>query len=132
MNRTTDLPREPVYTEDGDGYFPVFIGFSKNKSKNYAAIGAQTIAKDILWVMKLAGIDTEQYKAHCVRHASLAAKRDHGMERDVFLASAKMSGAVYDRYYNVPILHEQYHTSEERQTHYARQYGLLSQVAIAD
>ena len=132
LNRTTDLPREPVYTEDGDGYFPVFIGFSKNKSKNYAAIGAQTIAKDILWVMKLAGIDTEQYKAHCVRHASLAAKRDHGMERDVFLASAKMSGAVYDRYYNVPILHEQYHTSEERQTHYARQYGLLSQVAIAD
>eukprot|EP01050_Picozoa_sp_SAG11_P026944 SAG11_NODE_6637_length_1275_cov_2.623299_2_plen_61_part_00 len=59
--------------------------------------------------MQLAGIDTVQFKAHVIRHASLAAKRDYGIERDVFLASAKMSGAVYD--HNVPIPRDEYQTS---------------------
>eukprot|EP01050_Picozoa_sp_SAG11_P043204 SAG11_NODE_20319_length_448_cov_0.739255_1_plen_29_part_10 len=29
--------------------------------------------------MQLAGIDTVQFKAHVIRRASLAAKRDHGI-----------------------------------------------------
>jgi hypothetical protein len=130
LERTAELPREPVYLEDGTGYFPFYIAFSKNKNKNYAGIGSQRVAKDILWVMQLSGIDTTQFKAHCVRHASMAAKRDHGVERDIFLASAKMSGEVYDKYYNVPVLHDEYQTAEGRRAHYARQYG--QQLAVAD
>ena len=130
LDRTTDLAREPVYTEDGDGYFPFYIAFCKNKNKNYAGIGTQRVSKDIIWIMQLAGIDTVQFKAHVIRHASLAAKRDHGIERDIFLASAKMSGAVYDKYYNVPILRDEYQTSEERRAHYARQYGMLEKEPV--
>ena len=101
-------------------HFPLFIAHSKNKNKNFGGIGAETIAKDILWIMGLAGIDVETFKAHLVRHASLSAKRDHGVERDVFLASAKMSGPVFDKYYNVPIIKSQ---PEVRRQHLDRSLG---------
>ena len=68
------------------------------------------------------GCTVTEFKAHCLRHSSLAAKRDGGVERDVFLTSAKMSGEVYDRYYDVPILRVS--TVRERMGHGARQFGL--------
>ena len=42
----------------------------------------------------------------------------------------QMSGAVYDKYYNVPILRDEYQTSEERRAHYARQYGMLEKEPV--
>eukprot|EP01050_Picozoa_sp_SAG11_P022064 SAG11_NODE_4069_length_2053_cov_2.867172_4_plen_88_part_01 len=88
MERTDHLSREPVYVEDDTGYYPFFITLTTNKEGNYAGISPATIAKQVLWVMHLSGIDTGHFKAHCVRHSSLAAKRDFGVERDVFLTSA--------------------------------------------
>eukprot|EP01050_Picozoa_sp_SAG11_P008828 SAG11_NODE_796_length_7130_cov_57.915375_5_plen_190_part_00 len=135
MQRTDHLSREPVYVEDDQGYFPFFLALSTNKSKNHEGIKAATIAKDILWIMQLSGIDTAYFKAHVVRHASLAAKRDFGMERDTFLACAKMSSQVYDKYYNVPIVREHARTDEVRRSHAERQYGQLgerSTLAICD
>ena len=38
------------------------------------------------------------------RPAKAQAKKELGVERDVFLSCAKMSGEVFDKYYNVPIL----------------------------
>eukprot|EP01050_Picozoa_sp_SAG11_P018017 SAG11_NODE_2666_length_3114_cov_6.157877_1_plen_136_part_00 len=135
MQRTDLLSREPVYVEDDQGYFPFFISLSKNKSKNHEGISAATIAKDVLWIMHLSGIDTEFFKAHVVRHSSLAAKRDYGMERDLFLSCAKMSGQVYEKYYNVPIVRGHARTDEVRRSHSERQYGQLggeSTLAICD
>ena len=83
--------------------FPFFISIQKRKGQHHA-VKSETIAKDVLRVMDLAGIDVNAFKAHCLRHSSLQAKKDFGVERDIFLASAKMSGQVFDRYYNVPIL----------------------------
>jgi hypothetical protein len=58
-----------------------------------------------------------------MRHSSLAAKRDFGVERDVFLTSAKMSGPVFEKYYNVPIVRDNEHATMTRRKHAQRQYG---------
>eukprot|EP01050_Picozoa_sp_SAG11_P013953 SAG11_NODE_1670_length_4486_cov_6.844313_3_plen_412_part_00 len=123
MDRTDHLSREPVYVEDDTGYYPFFIALTTNKEGNYAGISAATIAKQVLWIMRLSGIDIEQFKAHCVRHSSLAAKRDFGIERDVFLTSAKMSGPVFEKYYNVPVVRDNEHATMTRRAHAQRQYG---------
>ena len=73
--------------------------------------------------MQLSGIDIEHFKAHCMRHSSLAAKRDFGVERDVFLTSAKMSGPVYEKYYNVPVVRDNDRAAATRRAHAQRQYG---------
>ena len=73
--------------------------------------------------MQISGIDVEHFKAHCMRHSSLAAKRDYGVERDVFLTSAKMSGPVFEKYYNVPIVRDNEHATMTRRKHAQRQYG---------
>ena len=91
------------------------------------AISTATISRWIVEMLKLSGIDTAYFKAHVVRHASLAAKRDYGIERDMFLACAKMSGQVYDKYYNVPIVREHARTDEVRRSQAERQYGQLGE-----
>eukprot|EP01050_Picozoa_sp_SAG11_P038493 SAG11_NODE_15741_length_567_cov_2.365385_1_plen_126_part_00 len=58
MQRTDLLSREPVYVEDDQGYFPFFVSLSKNRSKNHEGISAAPIAKDVLRIMHLSGIDT--------------------------------------------------------------------------
>jgi len=123
MERTDHLSREPVYLEDDTGYYPFFIALTTNKEGNYAGISAATIAKQVLWIMQLSGIDIEHFKAHCMRHSSLAAKRDFGVERDVFLTSAKMSGPVYEKYYNVPVVRDNDRAAATRRAHAQRQYG---------
>ena len=133
MERTNHLPREPVYVEDDTGYYPFFIALTTNKEGNYQGISASTIANQVLWIMKLSGIEVEHFKAHCVRHSSLAAKRDYGVERDVFLTSAKMSGPVYEKYYNVPVVRDNEHAAATRCAHAQRQYGDgQSSLAICD
>jgi hypothetical protein len=121
--RTDGLPREPVYVEDDTAYFPFFVSLTTNKERNHTGISAATIAKQVLWIMQLSGIDVEHFKAHCMRHSSLAAKRDYGVERDVFLTSAKMSGQVFEKYYNVPIVRDNELAAMTRRKHAQRQYG---------
>ena len=97
------------------GDYPLFIALRPNpKTRLYEGIGANTFAKQMLWVMGLAGIDIEMYKAHVLRHSSLQAKLNAGVERDVFLTSAKMSGEVFEKYYNVPVLNARRSNVSER------------------
>ena len=102
FERTDGLPR----TTDADGNYPFFLAASKTKG-SYKGIGSETIAKDMLNVMDAAGVDVEMFKAHSGRHASLAAKAEAGVKMETFLSSAKMSGAVYQKFYNVPVLKKQ-------------------------
>lgn len=118
--RTDVLPRQSICCEiNGSGNisgdYPLFIALRPNpKTSLYEGIGANTFAKQMLWVMGLAGIDIEMYKAHVLRHSSLQAKLNAGVERDVFLTSAKMSGEVFEKYYNVPVLNARRSKVSER------------------
>ncbi len=74
---------------------------------------APELIKDIVITVQLPAdttrkdIDVKMFKAHSGRHASLAAKAEAGVKMETFLSSAKMSGAVYQKFYNVPVLKKQ-------------------------
>jgi hypothetical protein len=57
--------------------------------------------------MDAVGADVDMLKAHNGRHASLATKVEAGVKIETFVSSSKMSGAVYQTFYNVLVTKKQ-------------------------
>ena len=61
----------------------------------------------MLDAMDAAGVDVAMFKAHSGRHTNHATKVEASVKMETFLSSAKMFGAVYQKFYNVPVLQKQ-------------------------
>ena len=96
--RTNDLPREDDWLFLSLG--PRESGPDKGK---FFGIGADRIRNVTKAEMKRIGIDVDRFKAHVLRHTSLAHKAAAGVGREKFLLDAAMSGETYDKYYRVEI-----------------------------
>ena len=67
--------------------------------------GSQTISRWIKTTLKMAGVDTDIFKAHSTRAAACSAALSHGTPLEVIVKSAGWTkSTTFARYYNKPIV----------------------------
>jgi hypothetical protein len=75
----------------------VFISFKDPTVE----LGVQRIAKETLWIMNKAGIDTNKYKAHSTRMAAASKALDIGFTVDDVMKQGRWrSREVFEKFYN--------------------------------
>lgn len=82
----------------------LFLSFAKP----HKAVGSETISRWLVNVLDLAGISSENYKAHSFRHASTSKAAKVGVHIDSILKRVGWSknSSVFARFYNRPIIND--------------------------